>query len=261
MGRSMSIRCFVPDAGAGARGDVVTLSADESHHVSRVLRVAVDDVVVVFDGAGREWTGTVVESARDRVRVRLSAERTPVPEPRVAVTLAIGLLKGDAMSDVIRDATMLGVAAVVPFVSDHTALPEEAWRARHADRWARVAVASSKQCGRAVVPRVQDVTRFEEALDAGADLRVMCVEPAAAWGEQAAETAGEAAPPPQAPQPGSRVTLFVGPEGGWSTEEMAVARKHDVRLMTLGPRTLRAEIAPAIALAALWTTWGWEGGR
>src|SRR5688572_32568606 len=81
MGRSMSIRCFVPDVRASARDDVVTLSADESHHVSRVLRAGVDDGVIVFDGAGMEWAGTIVESARGRVHVRLDAPRIPVAEP------------------------------------------------------------------------------------------------------------------------------------------------------------------------------------
>jgi 16S rRNA (uracil1498-N3)-methyltransferase len=171
----------------------------------------------------------------------------------VAVTLAVGLLKGDAMSHVIRDATMLGAAAIVPFVSDHVALPERAWRARHLERWTRVAVASARQCGRAVVPRLNEVSGFNAVLAAPTDERVMCVEPSAIDGGE--DAAADRLPDPPGP---ARATVLVGPEGGWSAGEVERARGLGVSSLSLGPRTLRAEMAPAVALTVLWTRWGWR---
>jgi 16S rRNA (uracil1498-N3)-methyltransferase len=228
-------------------GDIATLSPEESHYLKHVLRRKPGDEVFVFDGVGHEWAGSLLPITDDRhAQISLRTSRTPVAEPIVSVVLAMGLLKNDAMSEVVRDATMLGVAVIQPFVGDHTALPAVAARSRMSDRWARVALASAKQCGRAVIPRVLDVVTFDVALRAAAETRLICVEP----------RAGHAASVVETPAPSS-VLLLVGPEGGWSSDELAAARDAGALPLSLGPRTLRAEMAPAIALASLWTRLGW----
>jgi 16S rRNA (uracil1498-N3)-methyltransferase len=227
--------------------DVAMLSADETHHLARVLRLRAGDAVVVFDGEGHEWAGKLIDAAQSRARIALTAPLPTVAEPAVALTVAIGLLKGDAMSEVVRDVTMLGASAIVPFVSSHTALPAAATRARHHERWHRVAVASAKQCARALVPTIHDVTTFTEVLDTRCDVRIICVEPSAGVGAGVGSL------------PAARTALVLaGPEGGWSREEIDQARAAGAMALGLGPRTLRAESTPAIALTALWTHWGWQ---
>jgi 16S rRNA (uracil1498-N3)-methyltransferase len=235
-------RCYVPDP----IGDTVIVPADEAHHLVRVLRLDVGADLVVFDGRGHEWDARVESASRQSVAVRLIAPRVPVAEPPVAVTLAVGWLKGDQIHGVVRDATALGVAAVQLFVSSHVAVPERAWRDRSIERWRRVAIAAAKQCGRAVVPEIREVVRYTEMLDGSDAPLFVCVEPAR----------GQASTPPAA-RP-DRATLVVGPEGGWSTAELDEARARGALLLGLGPRTLRAEIAPTVALATLWTRWGWR---
>lgn len=236
-------RVYVP----GARPPSVVVSGDEAHHMTRVCRLRVGDDVSVFDGAGREWAGRLASVAGGRVVVDLGAVRPAVPEPGVFVTLGVAVLKGDRMDAVIRDATMMGASAFAPFVSTHVAVSDRAWRSRSLERWARVAVASAKQSGRAVVPTVAAVQPFAAVVtDPEFDQRVMAVEPATG---EAGSVTGLARP--------RRALVLVGPEGGWSAEELDLARASGVRFIGLGPRTLRADAAPVVALTALWTEWGW----
>ncbi|MEO8481262.1 MAG: 16S rRNA (uracil(1498)-N(3))-methyltransferase [Acidobacteriota bacterium] len=238
-------RCYVSEV----VGHVTELPEDEAHHLTRVLRAEPGDEVVVFDGRAHEWLGRIVSIDRRRVVVDLLESRTPMAEPSLAVTLAAGLLKGDQMNTVVRDATALGVTAIQPIVSAHVAVPERAWRDRSADRWRRVAVSSAKQCGRAVVPSIGDIARLLDVLAAHASSTVvLCVEPT---------RAGASAAIPRPLTTEGRVLLCVGPEGGWAPDEIGAAQEQGAHLLTLGPRVLRAEMAPTVALTALWTQWGW----
>ena len=243
-------RLHVPLMSAGI--ERVALPKDEAHHVARVLRLPTGAPVRIFDGKGREWSGRLETGARrGESGVIVEEEARPVPEPEVPVTLAIGVLKGDQMDAVVRDATALGVAAIVPMATAHVTVPPRAWQSGAAvERWQRVAVASAKQCGRAVVPTVRPVTTFTDVLSAGADTMWLCVEPEKA-------------------KPGiffskkdtrlgfSSALVLVGPEGGWAEQEVQLALRAGAGFFNLGPRTLRAELAPIVALSALWTKWGW----
>lgn len=235
-------RCYVPDV----RGNPVEVTGDAAHHMAVVLRLAEGAPLSVFDGRGREWRARVAHVAKARVVIDLGEELVPAREPGVVLTLAVGLLKGDQMSQVVRDATALGITRIEPFVSRHTAMARPSAWADLAQRWHRVAVASAAQCGRAVVPEIASITAFDELLRGSAAPRILCVEPA---------LASVAAPPGVRPE---RATLFVGPEGGWAREELDAADALGAHFVSLGPRTLRAELAPVVALTALWTTWGWS---
>jgi 16S rRNA (uracil1498-N3)-methyltransferase len=242
----MTARIYAPDASDDR--PIVELPGDEAHHLKHVLRLRVGDAVAVFDGAGREWTGRVTESGRNGVSVALGKPIDPVPEPGTRVVLAIGLLKGEQMDSVIRDATMLGVAEIVPMITAHVAVSGRARESEKAiGRWSRVAIASARQCGRAVVPRIGSITEFETILrEAARDQTVIATEPAVA--------SAAVLPAPERPK---TALVLVGPEGGWSREEIELALLEGARPRQLGPRTLRAESAPIVLLSALWTEWGW----
>ena len=237
-------RVHAPDAQPPA----IVVRGAEAHHIARVLRLRPGDGVVVFDGRGREWSGRLSSVTPSTAAIDDLEPRVPAPEPPVHVTLGIGVLKGDQMDAVVRDATMMGASVIAPFVSAHVAVSERAWRSRSVDRWARVAVASARQCRRAVVPEVRAVGAFEEVVgDDRATLRIACVEPAVA-------SVSSSVALPRA----ASALLLVGPEGGWSLEEVDRLHQRGTAFLGLGPRTLRAEAAPTVALAALWAQWGWE---
>src|SRR5262245_38394231 len=105
----------------------VELTGDDAHRLRQVLRVTTGDTVALFDGRGHEWIGTIGSVTKQGVEVRSLESITPVAEARVPVTLAFGVLKGDQMDAVVRDATMLGVAALIPLRTEHVTVTTRAW--------------------------------------------------------------------------------------------------------------------------------------
>jgi 16S rRNA (uracil1498-N3)-methyltransferase len=237
------------------RSRLVVLSDEEAHHAHRVLRLDRGDRVRVFDGVGHEWAGTIHEIGPKRVAVAIDRAVEVAPEPPAEVTLAVGLLKGDQMDTVVRESTMLGAAAIIPLLSARVVAPARARVEAARERWRRVAVQSSKQCGRAVVPIVRDPAGLEAVLaDATYDVRVMLAEP----GTDVRADRRPEPPAPRASHERPRALLLVGPEGGWTADEVRLAASLGAQLWRLGPRTMKAETAPTVALAALWTLWGWQ---
>ena len=231
------------DAGAGT----ARLDSDETRHLSQVLRLEAGAEIAVFDGAGREFRARVERVARDGADLALLDEIDAAPEPAVRLTLAQAALKGDKMDDVVRDATMMGVMTVEPIVTEHTAAHMKPGRAP--ERWRRIAVASAKQCRRAVVPAIGIGTPFGDWLAQDrAALKLMLVEPAAGTEGHPVSTVGGTRP--------ESASLLVGPEGGWSTAEIDAAVRAGCIPITLGRRTLRADAVPIVAIGILQFVWG-----
>jgi 16S rRNA (uracil1498-N3)-methyltransferase len=243
-------RFFAPSA--GATGDLVALPADEVEHLARVLRLGVGAAIQVFDGRGREFHAVVESVTKGDARVRVGAAVAPAPELPIALTLAQAVLKGDKMDGIVRDAVMLGVVAIQPLLTARTEVSAATLdRGRRRERWQRIAVSSAKQCGRAVVPIVHAPRSLDDVLRVPATGSspgpvLMLVEPGAAPGASAVrELEGDAAP---------QVTLLIGPEGGWSPQEIADAPPA-CRMVTMGGITFRADAAASIAIAALLARW------
>ncbi|HEX6463309.1 MAG TPA: RsmE family RNA methyltransferase, partial [Vicinamibacterales bacterium] len=131
----------IDDESATAR-----LDADETRHLAHVLRLGIGEEVTVFDGAGREFRARVERVTRDGAELALIEASDPAPEPAVRVTLAQAALKGEKMDDVVRDATMMGVAVIEPVITAHTIAHLKPGSTP--ERWRRIAVASAKQCRR-----------------------------------------------------------------------------------------------------------------
>jgi len=241
-------RFFAPDLDPG--DEFVVLPRDEAEHLTRVLRLGVGDTVAVFNGRGQEFAARVASAVRRDVRVQLQSRIEPAAEADVPITLVQAVIKGEKMDDVVRDAVMLGVAAVQPIVSKRAETTVAALiRTNRVDRWRRVALASAKQSRRAVLPEIRTPLTLENYLaEPPTALRVMFVEPAAGGGESVAALQREPIP--------SDAAILVGPEGGWTEHECAMAREQQVRLMTLGHRTLRADAVPIAAISVLQFLWG-----
>lgn len=224
----------------------VPLPAGEAAHLSRVLRLAPGDVVAVFDGRGTEYLARVERVGRGGAVVRPYERVASVREPAVALTVAPALLKGRKFDDVVRDAVMVGAAAVQPLATARTAPPP-----RDAARWTRVAVASAKQCRRAFVPEVRPPRPLGWLLDRDRSAaRLLLAEPGAAGGGAAGLAALARRPRP------ASATLAVGPEGGWSAAELAAAADAGFQVVTLGRLTFRADAVVACAAAVLLYIWG-----
>lgn len=238
-------RFYAPDLDRGS--DRATLSADESHHLVRVLRLARGDHVVVFDGRGGEFLARVESADRQAAGVRLIEPRQPAADPAVPLVLVQAVLKGDKMDTVIRDATMAGVSRIAPILAERSLVKASALARSHAlDRWQRVAVSSAKQCGRARLPAIDMAVRFEEWLQAPFDgLRLLLVEPS---GETDRSSRLHEVLPDAPP---AAVACIIGPEGGWSAAERTAATDSGCEAVTLGSMTLRADAAGLVAVGIL----------
>ncbi len=245
----MNARFHAPDARSGA---IVRLSEDEGRHLARVLRLKAGDRVAVFDGRGAEFEAVVEQVLGDSVDVHVGASKPAAAEPRVALTLAQAVLKGDKMDDVVRDAVMMGVAAVQPIMTTRSEVSRATLeRAHRRERWQRIAVVSAKQCGRAVVPAILDPLDVASLPDAIAARRLpapafLLVEPSAIV-DVAALGELDVTPPREA-------MLVVGPEGGWTAAEIDMLAGA-CRPVGIGSRTIRADAMATVATAALFSKW------
>jgi 16S rRNA (uracil1498-N3)-methyltransferase len=246
----VAARFFAPSI--AEPGALIDLPREEVEHLARVLRLTAGAAIRVFDGRGRECLAVVEDVSRGGARVRVERMLTPAPEPPLAVTLAQAVLKGDKMDAVVRDAVMMGAGAIRPMITARTEVSVAGLeRGRRVERWQRIAIASAKQCGRAVIPAiaapqtVSDIVR-EAGTRQLSGQALMLVEPGAS--PEAIPLRDLAADPPAA------ATLLIGPEGGWSPEEVALGSTV-CQLVSLGGLTLRADAAAVIGLSALFARW------
>lgn len=220
-------------------GDRVVFDAEETRHLTRVLRLGAGDLVVVADGQGRAYR-VRIDAIAEEATGRVIGPATAAAESPLDIALVQGVPKGDKMEAIIRATTELGVARIVPALTARTVVRLDAagWRQR-ARRWQRVAKEATKQCGRAVVPPVDVPRTLADALAEGepATLR-LCL-----WEGEGVPLRGvlDACEAPR------RASVIVGPEGGLAEDEVALARGAGYTPVTLGRRILRTETAgPAI---------------
>ncbi len=244
-------RFFAPSLGPDRLE--TTLSGDEARHLAVVLRLKKGAEIRVFDGEGREFRAEIVEIGRKTVRIRLVAPVEPAAESPVRLAVLQAVLKAESMDAVVRDLTMLGVAAIQPVLTGRTETTQgRLGRTHRSDRWRRIAQASAKQCGRAVLPAIGAPLELQNWLTADAsDLRLVLVEPSgdSPRADPIHLLKAEAPPPRQ-------VSLLSGPEGGWTRDEVVRIQAAGFVPWTLGPRTLRAETAPVVAVSVLQFVWG-----
>ena len=229
----MSERFFITTQPAGDRA---VLEGDEARHLTRVLRAKVGDTVSLFDGRGREWPARVASLGRDRVELD-TTEPTVDPVPvAIPLTLAVALPKGDRQKWMVEKLTELGAARLVPL--ETTRGVAEATASAQA-RLERVVIEACKQCGRNTLMEIA----------AGHPLKRLLAEVPAGACVVIAHPDGTPLDVAAIPTTATEIIALVGPEGGFTDEELGVADRAGVIRISLGPHILRVETA-AIALAA-----------
>lgn len=221
--------------------DALELSAEESHHASRVLRLRVGDEIVAVDGSGGWYRAILERIDTARAQGRIIERRTNVGEPKHDLTLAVGLIKQPARLElIVEKAVELGVTEILLMQTNRS---ERAYVSR--PRLERIARAALKQSGRSRLLLITGPSRFTEVLASGnseeGHLRLLCHEQV--------ESDRSLTTRLQASRAALDLVVFVGPEGGFSPDEVDAAEKARVELVSLGPRRLRTETA-AIAAAA-----------
>ena len=232
-------RIYTPEA--LRTGSTHTLPDSAAVHVTRVLRLGAGDPITLFDGTGMDYDAILREVARNRVSAEVGCGRRVDCESPLAITLLQGVSRGPRMDLVIQKATELGVCVVQPLLADRSVVRLDAERGQaRLEHWQRIVISACEQCGRSVVPHILPARTLPEAL---AELEPgtvgLTLDPAGAVALP--ELLGEA----------RRVALAVGPEGGFTGNEISTLTAAGFRGLGLGPRILRTETAPLAALAIL----------
>jgi 16S rRNA (uracil1498-N3)-methyltransferase len=202
--------------------------------------------VIVCDGRGRQVEAQVQRFEEDRAVLEVVRELSAAGESPLAITLAIGLAKGDVLDAVMRQATEMGVSSIVPFTSRYSEKNASAREARRLDRWRRLAQEGLKSCQRAVLPEIRPVAAFAEVLPGPEEAKLIF------WEEKRGGGLAECL---TGPRPAG-VRFLIGPEGGFAPEEAEQARAAGYQALSLGPRRLRVQTAALAALALVQFAWG-----
>ncbi len=227
----------------------IVLSADESHHLVIVNRARIGDTVVVFDGRGTEWICELVADRKSAaaLKVRFRQKAKPLP---YEITLGQALPKGSSMDAIVRKATEIGAARIVPLESERTQVHLDGDRSdKKIDKWQTAALEAAKQCGNPFLPDIAPVQKAAAFMESarGYDLKLIAsLQP----GAQSLKTvlASFRATQNRAPV---KVLWLIGPEGDFTPAEMSLSKNAGFEPITLGPLVLRCETAATYALSVL----------
>ena len=222
------------EASAVAPGRVV-IAGPQAHHLARVLRVRPGERgVAVSDGV--EYEIEVVEVGGSRVVGRVIGDRPVQGEPDVTITLLQAVLPNPDFDAVIEGGTAVGIVRVIAIQAERSIARPAAQRLA---RWAAIAGSAAEQSHRGTVPEISGPVSLAAALEQAGGAKLLVLEPSASM------------PLTRAIDGSAAYTIAVGPEGGWTDTELSLMRERDGVVVNLGPRILRARLAPVVAAAIL----------
>jgi 16S rRNA (uracil1498-N3)-methyltransferase len=237
-------------ASAPALG-IITLPPGESHHLVTVNRARTGDTIIAFDGRGTEWTCELTDARKNGATLRVTSTHTCAALP-CAITLAQALPKGGVMDDIIRHATELGAARIVPVASQRTQVHLDGDRSdKKTEKWRTTALEAAKQCGNPFLPEitsVQPLTAFlETEVVKNAQLKLVASLHPGARSLREAITLFRS----QHNRSPATAIWLVGPEGDFAPAEITATQKAGFLPVTLGPLVLRCDTAATAALSML----------
>jgi len=239
-------------------GDSITLLGTDAHHIADVLRLSFGQRIIVCDGEGYEYEGNIVSCSKDKVTVQVVNVKKSVSEPPLRIILAQGMPKrAESFELVIQKATELGVARLVPLISERTVvrLKEDKLENR-LSRWSRIALEAAKQSQRGKVPEVDQPLTLTQFLDT-IPRDALCLIP---WEMEQTTGVKEVLKWELNNGFARTVVVLIGPEGGFSPGEIDEATRAGVIPVSLGPRILRTETAGIITLGIIQYELGDLGG-
>ncbi len=222
-----------------------TISESDYTHITKVLRLGDGDQITVFDTESTEYEGRITDLSPGTIALEVLDTHILQTEPELELNLFQAILKGNKMDGIISQATQLGVSGIFPVVSERTQVRSTA----KVDRWNKIALESTKQCRRVTPPVVSEPVDFEVSfgIKKQSGMKIILYE-------NQSELLGDYMD--SVSRPVNSVNLYVGPEGGFSEQEIILAIQNGYISLGLGKRILRAETASAASLTLLQSHFG-----
>ena len=222
------------------KNNLAIVSGSDYRHIVKVLRLKPGNEITLFDEKGVEHFGQITEIRTKEIRITIAESKRIETKPHLNITLLQSIPKGDKMDFIVEKATELGVKTIVPVVTERSQIR----KTKRIERWRRIALESSKQSRRMMPPDILDLMSFDNAIysnDKG-ELYLIFYEKCKDNIKDIIKHAGKAT---------ENIKIFIGPEGGFSENEVNAAKEKGFIPIGLGPRILRTETAGIVAVAVL----------
>lgn len=224
----------------------VHIEGSDVNHIKNVLRMKLGEEMKISDGNNKKYVCRIESMSNEEVVADIVEEQAADTELPSKIYLFQGLPKCDKMELIIQKAVELGAYEIIPVATKRAVVKlDEKKASKKVERWNAIAEGGAKQSGRSIVPKVTDVMTFKEALNYAKQLDVVLIPYELAEGMQETKKVISAI------LPGESVGIFIGPEGGFDTEEVELAMEAGAKSITLGKRILRTETAGLTTLSIL----------
>lgn len=221
----------------------IEITGDNAKHISAVLRAKIGEALTVCDSNGTDYECVVSEITKKTVTAEIVEKHKNLNEPEIKITLFQSVPKLDKMETVIQKCIEIGVDRIVPVISEHTVVKVGEKAEKKLERFRKIAEAAAKQCGRGKIPEVSDITDFKAAVKQAVELD-NAVIPYEKERERSVKSFIKEFK-------GKSVGIFIGPEGGFSDDEIAFCAENGIKSVTLGRRILRTETAGLVTSVIL----------
>ncbi|MCV2883482.1 16S rRNA (uracil(1498)-N(3))-methyltransferase [Aestuariibacter sp. AA17] len=223
----------------------VVLTADASNHLSNVLRLKENHPLILFNGDNNEYSATLIRADKRKAVARVDAKLSLSVESPLTIHLGQGVSRGDRMDLVMQKAVELGVSEITPLLTERCGvkLSEDRWQKKH-QQWQKMIISACEQCGRNTLPVLNMPTPFSSWIGQSTSQMRLTLQPKSEHGIRHLSI----------PQEGVR--LLIGPEGGFSENEVYATTEAGFQTVKMGPRVLRTETAAIAAISALQAMYG-----
>ena len=221
--------------------DEFTLDGENASHAIRSLRMKKGEELTLCDGNKNDYVFTIADIQNDTLRLKLLEKKENISECPIKITLFQCLPKGDKMDLIVQKSVELGVCEIVPVMSSRCITKYNGKEDKKITRLNKICLEAAKQSGRGVIPLVQSPITFNESIENSKGLKILFYENG---GEEFATIVSKT-------KNYSEISIFIGPEGGFSSEEVAFASNNDCIIASLGNRILRTETASLCALSIM----------